>query len=550
MIQRNYRLLRLKLLVAILGFSLIPVMGLGYVLFLQFNDAYEERSISNLRTIVDNKRYASDLFLKEKVTFLRTIAYENTFDGITEPGSLRKLYSSIEGGTRDFIDIGVISSSGKHVSYVGPYNISYLDYSQEPWFSEVMFRGVYISDVFLGFRNYPHFIIAVLRREDDKSWILRATVDLDVFKSLVQTVQTGRRGDAFLLNKENILQTPSRFAMPILSKCEDIETPPSFQGVLVEKQNVRGEPRLVGMSWLTMVNWMLVVTEDHREVMNPMIQAEQNAFLVFLSGAFLVCIGSVFVSRKMVQKIMEADKEAALLDASLLQSNKMAALGKLAAGVAHEVNNPLTLIRESAGWISDLLSEENPETMHNYKEISKLVDNIDRHVERARDVTHRMLGFGRRMDPMQENVNLNNVLAETVKFMESEALHRNIEIVLELDPMLPLITTDPNQLQQVFLNIIDNSIDAMENSGTLTLKTGLVPDRKEIFISLGDNGCGIPKEQLAHIFDPFYTTKQVGGGTGLGLAIVFGIVEKLNGRIAVESTVGQGTTFTITFPLA
>ncbi len=546
--HKNYGVLRWKLITTMLAFSMIPLMGLGYVIFYEFNEAYEEKAISNLRTVVENKRRAIDLFLEEKVSFLRTIAYSNTYETITAPGSLRGLFDNIEGATKDFVDLGVIDSNGEHVAYVGPYNISDANYKDEGWFFEVMFRGVYISDVFMGFRNYPHFIIAVLRREEHRSWILRATVDLEVFKSLVQTVQVGKRGDAYLVNADNILQTPSRFSQTVLAESKRTDKPGKFRGVDVERLERDGDELLMGMSWLTMVDWMLVISQDHREEMNPMIHAETNAFLVFLAGTIIVCIGSIFVTRNMVRKIMRADQEAAMLDASLLQSNKMAALGKLAAGVAHEVNNPLTLIRESAGWLQDLMSEEDRDKMVNYDDIIELVGKIDRHVERAKEVTHRMLGFGRRMDPRQDNVNVNSVLAETVKFMENEAIHRNIKVIQELDPKLPLITTDPTQLQQVFLNILDNGIDAVDSDGSITLRTTTSPDNREVVITFTDTGCGIPKERLDHIFDPFYTTKQVGAGTGLGLSIVFGILQKLGGRIVAESVVGKGTTFTVTFP--
>ncbi len=546
---KNYSVLRWKLIVTILAFSVLPLMGLGYFIFLEFNKAYSEKAVSSLKLVVDNKQRAIDLFLQEKVAFLRTIAYSNTYDNFSNPEFLRTMFDNIQSSTSDFVDIGVIDALGNHVNYIGPYRISDANYGNEEWFFEVKFKGVHISDVFMGFRKYPHFIIAVLRREGERSWILRATVNLEAFNSLVQTVQTGRKGDAYLVNRENILQTPSRFNLPVLSVCTRTDPPIPFQGVRVEERVIEGKPRLLAMSWLTMVKWMLVVTEDPREVMSPMIKAELNALLVFLAGLLIVCLGALYVALSMVRKIMEADREAALLDASLMQSNKMAALGKLAAGVAHEVNNPLTLIRESAGWVKDLLTEEDPKAMQNYDEIRQVLDKIDRHVERAKEVTHRMLGFGRRMDPRQENVNVNSVLAETVKFMENEAMHRNIAIVQELDPKLPLITTDPAQMQQVFLNIIDNGIDAIDKDGTIILRTQASQDGKEVQIVITDTGSGIPPEQLEKIFDPFYTTKKVGEGTGLGLAIVFSILEKLHGRIVAESQIGQGTTFTISFPV-
>ena len=545
---RNYYMLRWKFIVTMLAFSMVPLLSLGFVLFHEFDNAYTEKAYDALDTLVDNKRRSIDLFLKEKVAFLRTLAYSNTFDYLTTAQNLQNLFDTIRVSSQDFVDLGVIDKSGEHVAYNGPYNVADVNYSEQEWFYEVMIKGVYISDVFMGFRKFPHFIIAVLRRDGGTPWILRATINLEVFNTLVQTVQIGQQGDAYLVNKENILQTPSRFSLPVLSKCTSLQQPPLFQGVLIQERDDNGQSRLQGMGWLTMVPWLLVITEDSREQMSPMIQAERNALLVLLAGALVIFLGTVLMARSMVRTLMQADHEAAKLDATLLQSSKMAALGKMASGVAHEVNNPLTLIRESAGWIKDLLSEENPESMVNYDEIVEVVDKIDRHVERAKDVTHRMLGFGRRMDPRHENVNINSVLSETVKFLENEAMHRNIAIVQKLDSHLPLITTDPSQLQQVFLNIIDNAIDAIPADapqGTITLTSGITPDGKELYVGVTDTGTGISKDKLEKIFDPFYTTKKVGEGTGLGLAIVFSILEKLGGRITAESDNQHGATFTI-----
>ncbi len=545
--QKNYGQLRRRLLTIIVSFSMIPLLGMSYIFFYEFNETYKEKTARNIHTIISNKQKSIDLFLKEKVAFIRTLAYATTFSNISTPAAIRDLFSSLESGANDFIDLGVIDQQGQHVAYVGPYEISNANYKNEQWFQEVLLKGVYISDVFLGFRNYPHFIIAVLRREQDHTWILRATVDLDILKSMVQSVQTGRYGDAYLANAKGKLQTPSRFPHPFVPSFNQLPAPGEVVLEWKEKQN-QG-PHLTGMVRLETINWALIVDEDWQEQMGPMLRADKLAVITLFGGLFIILAGSFLVTRNMIKKIKQADQDAANLDASVLQSNKMAALGKMAAGVAHEVNNPLTMIRESAGWAKDLLEEEDAESIQNYQELHETLTKIDQHVERAKEVTHRMLGFGRRMDPRQENVDLNSILLETAKFMETEALHRNITLVKNLDPKLPFITIDPIQVQQVFLNILDNAIDAIGQDGTISLKSGIKKDSHEVFITIGDTGEGMDKEKLKHIFDPFYTTKEVGEGTGLGLAIVFGLLEKMNGHIFAESEPGKGTTFTITFPL-
>jgi two-component system NtrC family sensor kinase len=221
----------------------------------------------------------------------------------------------------------------------------------------------------------------------------------------------------------------------------------------------------------------------------------------------------------------------------------------MAAGVAHELNNPLTLIREAAGWLHDLLDpDENEEP--DREEIRKVLTRIDAYIERARGITHRMLGFGRRMEPVKEHVNANALVDETVAFLENEALHRNITIERSLDSALPPVRIDPSQVQQVFLNLLDNAIDAVGHDGTIRIRTQVAPTAGFAQIDFMDSGPGIPPQIIDKIFDPFFTTKAAGEGTGLGLAISYGIVEKMGGNIRVESSPETGTTFSVLLPLA
>jgi two-component system, NtrC family, sensor kinase len=232
-----------------------------------------------------------------------------------------------------------------------------------------------------------------------------------------------------------------------------------------------------------------------------------------------------------------------------MQSSKMAALGKMAAGVAHEINNPLQIIGDQAGWMKDLLKTEEVAKSENFREFEECVRKIERHVERCRTITHRLLRFGRRMEPTQEMVNVNQVVAETITFLQNEAHFRDIAIRTDYDEFLPGITTDQAQLQQVFLNIMDNALDAIGKSGTIDISTRYHSSpRKEVVIKISDSGPGMPREVLARIFDPFFTTKKAGEGTGLGLSISYTIIEKLGGRVTVDSKEGAGTTFTIFLP--
>ena len=165
-------------------------------------------------------------------------------------------------------------------------------------------------------------------------------------------------------------------------------------------------------------------------------------------------------------------------------------------------------------------------------------------------MVHGLLGFARRMEPTQENLDVNLLLEQTRSFLENEANFRGIAFVRDYQADLPHIESDASQLQQVFLNILDNAIDAIDKNGSITIVTRKLPDAPEVEIAIADTGNGIPRETLEKIFDPFFTTKKVGEGTGLGLTISYSIIEKLGGRIQVASEEGKGTTFRITLPVA
>ena len=390
-----------------------------------------------------------------------------------------------------------------------PYQLKGLNYSNEEWFHETMLRGIFISDVFMGFRKLPHFVIAILRREGDQNWILRATIDTDIFDDMVKAARVGQKGDAFVLNSDNVLQTSRRFNGELLQKMEFARCS-RFVGTRVEEKEVNGEWGLFATTWFKNKEWLLVIKEDPRENLSPLLWARNLMFGLVGLGVMVIVAGTLFVTRGLVGQLIKTEREKANLDAGLVQSSKMAALGKLAAGIAHEVNNPLAVIKEKVGWIKDLLSEEDLSKSENFAEFSDAVTKIDHHVDRAKKVTHRLLGFARRMEPLHESVDINRVLDETIDFLRNEAHYRNISLQTDYFPGLPHTTSDSAQLQQVFLNILNNAIDAIGKEGAISVVTSFDPKSREMSISFSDNGPGIPVEMLNKIFDPFFTTKEVG----------------------------------------
>ncbi len=239
------------------------------------------------------------------------------------------------------------------------------------------------------------------------------------------------------------------------------------------------------------------------------------------------------------KKVEERTNEIKAIHSQLFRSEKLASLGKLAAGVAHEINNPLTGILTN----SSLLLEDMPKDDRNREDVEIIV----KETIRCREIVKRLLDFARQTKPLKKSTNVNALIENIILLVRNQATFRNISIENELEPGIPEILVDTDQIQQVFVNIILNAAEAMTAGGKLTIRSALNGDGHFINISFADSGPGIPESNRERIFDPFFTTKE--HGTGLGLSISYGIVEQHGGSINVESKPGKGSVFTVQLPV-
>ncbi len=227
------------------------------------------------------------------------------------------------------------------------------------------------------------------------------------------------------------------------------------------------------------------------------------------------------------------------LKEQLIQSEKMASLGQLAAGVAHEINNPLSGILTYGHLLLRKLKQDDP----NREDIEIIVNETNR----CSEIVHGLLDFARQTKPKMVNANITKLIDETLSIMENQFYIKDIKVIKNLKEDTPEIMLDVNQIQQVFINILLNSIEAMSEGGTIRVASDC--DQKYVYITFQDNGYGIPEEIIGKIFDPFFTTKSGEKGTGLGLSVSYGIIERHNGTIEVKSKLNEGTTFIIKLPL-
>jgi two-component system NtrC family sensor kinase len=268
----------------------------------------------------------------------------------------------------------------------------------------------------------------------------------------------------------------------------------------------------------------------------------------FAAAALGITFLSFVSNRALTRRVEKASEQKRHLDQQLIQSQKLAAIGELSSGIAHEINNPLAIIGQETEWIWHLLKKDSLPSPEADQELRGSLQEIVRQVDRCKEITHKLLDFARKKEPLIQKADLNKLIEDMARLVEKEATQNKIRIVRDYQQDLPRVETDPPLLRQVVLNLLNNAAHAVEKDGTITISTQESANNT-VELVFRDTGCGISKEHLDKIFDPFFTTKPTGKGTGLGLSISHGIITRLGGRISVVSEVGKGATFTIELPV-
>ncbi len=542
----RYQRLRRNLIVLMILVTLVPLFLMALINRYQYQKTMSLETIEPLRVRVNDTRRSFEMFLTQRQSALSLIASTHRLDELLQGKTLARNLSALKREIGGFVDLGVIDSQGMQVGYVGPYDLEGKSYADQHWFQEVAIRGTHVSDVFLGYRQFPHFVIAVrhLSPTDEKWWVLRATIDTEKVNQMVGAFEPDLHGDTFIVNRAGVLQTPSKFYGKVLETLP-MELPPiSYEPVVLEREDPQGRQLLVAYTYIGSPAGVLMTVRPKAEILRSWYAVRSENIFLLLFSSVVICIVIFWTSSGLVRRIEESDKKRELAAHQMQYSSKLATIGRLAAGVAHEVNNPMAIINEKAGLMRDLI-DLNPDFPER-KRLLPLTDSILDSVSRCRTITHRLLGFARHMDVEMKPMDVNYVVREVVGFLEREAFHRSVEVKLELDEELPMIASDEGQLQQVFLNILNNALDAVGEGGRVVIRTEIRED-DSLVISFEDNGSGMSEETLKHIFEPFFSTKKK-YGTGLGLSITYGIVKQLGGTIEVESEERVGTTFRVCLP--
>jgi len=556
LIDHYFRSLNRNIILIIIIVSFIPLILVSSTIYYQFRASYHEKVYDHLRELVHSHTQNIDYFLQEKLSDIRFLTDSFGRDKLEDESFLQERLAALQKNFgQDFVDLGVINADGEQIAYAGPFKLAKADYSDAEWFRRAIQSDNFISDVFLGLRGLPHFIIAVRNSREEGHWILRATIDFVTFTTLVENIRLGQTGFAFILNNKGELQTTqtTRLSTDILASktiyAEFLATPtvsPSEVHITVKSDTSQHENIYVA-AFLKSGDWLLVYQQRVVDAFADLNKTFIRTIALMVLGVLGIIIMAFTLSNTIVKRVEKADSEKQMMSKKVVETGKLASVGELAAGIAHEINNPVAIMVEEAGWMGDLMEEVSFDESENRAEFERAIEQIQTQGKRCKEITHKLLSFARKTDTTVQDVDINELIEELVALSSQRAKYSMVDIRTDFQENLPSLRGSISELQQVFFNLINNAIDAMDpGGGTLTISSR--QRENYLIIAVSDTGEGIPESNLDRIFDPFFTTKPVGKGTGLGLSICYGIIEKMGGKFEVESTVGTGTTFSISIP--
>ena len=546
----NYRYLWF-MSIFILALTALSPICIATLIYYQLIETSVDSDLNHrTKQLTATAKSAVTFFMEERLNALTFTVNENGYEQLADNTRLAEILKNLKLGFGGVTDLSVLDAGGNQVAYAGPFNLEGKNYKNQSWFEQSLKKMNYISEVFTGYRGVPHIIIAVRSAKTDGSFfILRATLDTERLMQTLSSYKTGDYADIFLVNHEGVLQTPSMHYGSIFTPTNLI-FPTDSDEIEVREISLKGKYIISGHSFisrdLTSTPFVLMVLKEKAGMLKFWQDMSFKFNWIMGVSVIIIVIVITFASTFMVNKLYRADRAKAETMMQMEQSQQLASIGQLAAGVAHEINNPLAVINQTAGYMKDLFTFKDQ--TRNDDELAEYIDSILDAVDRCGTITRQLLGFVRQFDVKIKKVNLQKLISQVLSFHKKEAEYRRIHVTVSIPDIFPDLETDSSKLQQVLVNLINNAFQAVEEGNCLDIIASQI-DTNTIELVIHDTGCGIPEENLKKIHEPFFSTKQNGSGTGLGLSITYGLIKKLGGRISVQSTEGVGTSFTIILPV-
>ena len=502
-----------------------------------------------LRTsqLISNSWRSVSLFLTEHRSVLEFIVHDHDLETLKDPARLADILANLNKRFGGITDLGIIDHTGKQISHAGRQPMAGLDYSQSSWFKEVLDRGAYISEIVTGAGSGPHVDFAVKRDMPNGSFfVLHAVLKLEQLAESIARIDVGAKGDLFIINSEGVLQTPSRYYGPILNKISLAVPKYSAKERIFKSRDDHNNPIVIGYAHIPDTPYIMMIIQPRGENVQSWYKTTWAFTIILAVSIIMILLVTLGVATHLVNQIHEADQERVDTMHQVEYANKMVSLGRLASGVAHEINNPLAIINEKAGHIKDIFTLTA--TYAKDPKLIELVDSVIATVQRCAEVTRGLLNFSRHLNLSVQTIDLAEIITEVKNVLAQGAEYRSITVGVQVGRKLPQFESDRGKLEQVFFNLFNNAISAMQDGGHLEIEA-LQENDNFIAVYFIDNGPGIPESDLKHVFDPFFYSKTGHDGTGVGLSVTYALVQELGGVISVTSQVGKGTTFKVSVPL-
>lgn len=523
--------------------TLTPLLVMALVDYRLTRQVFEAEATLEVSRAVSNSQRSLAFMLAQRRTALELIIRDNTLEQLTSPGRLeaiRGLLQSLMGG---FDQLDIVDSNRKILAQTGTSN----RVTPGHCFDHAKTNGFFIGGVTDDLGQNHQLIIAIRHQQDSGGFfIMRATLDAALFDAPLSQLALTEDDDAFIVNAKSVLQTPSRYYGRRFETVP-FSLPETIEGTRVlPSRDHDGRPVLVGVSPIADSPFILMMIRQQSGLTDLWLKPRLRLIGFLLFSILLIFVSILGVATYLVNRIHAADQRRVHALHQVEYANKLASIGRLASGVAHEVNNPLAIINQKAGLIKDLFTINREQTGN--EKLIGLVEDVLASVKRCGTITRRLLDFARHMDASIEKVNVEDVIHQVLAFMEKEAERKCIAVSVKARGRLPECESDHGNLQQIFLNLINNAFAAMADGGSLDIVIRR-QGADHIGVTVADTGHGIPEADLKRVFEPFFSTRQGHAGTGLGLSVTYGLVSEMGGTITVDSQVNRGTRFTVTLPI-
>lgn len=547
----NFERLRILLIVAFMLVSLVPLASLGYKVISQGETLIKEKASSYLEGLATRNAEVTKRFMMERTNDLSRLSNIICIFGFNST-MLKTHFVQMKKQYSPYLGFFVLDKSGKSF-------FSTLDSSIDPAMLHAIgestnlldTRGKEIFMFTIDQEQIPALLIctSILSGSKESCGHLCALVDFRLVGSLLRKSNIEVTGEVYLVNKKGSFLSASRFGAKALKDNISMNSIAEKNKGLYETTDYRGEHVLQAYQKVDAFPWYVIADQDMAEILNRIKDLGREVVVYGMLTAMVVFGLALFISTIIVNILKAKYQYEKELEFQVIQKEKLASLGLLTSGIAHELNTPLA----NALLYTQIAKEELDESGTGNEIIQQRLSTVVDEVRHGSKIIRNLLDFSRHTQNDVQTTDVNKTLIKLLRIAEPHCASTKIKVEKELEKNMPEIKADASTLQAILTNLVANASEAMPNGGILKLRTRYVPVLKTIKIEIADTGSGIPRDELIKIFNPFFTTKKQGEGTGLGLFVSHEMARKLGGDIKVISSTGDesvhsGTVFTVELP--